>query len=79
MLVSFGSVLQNVLATGCVWLHTRVISVPGDGGRRTVTPDTALLCRMAASTKNSVLVVVLVETKDLAVLLDSDRGCVSCQ
>lgn len=26
VLVSFGSVLQNVLATGCVWLHTRVVA-----------------------------------------------------
>lgn len=28
MLVSFGSVPQNALATGCMCLHTRVISVP---------------------------------------------------
>lgn len=45
-----------------------------------MTP-TPLCCHgMAASTESSILLmVVLVETKDLAVLLDSDRGCVLCQ
>lgn len=75
MLVSFGF----VPATGCMWLHTRVISVPGRWREEDCDPDTALLCSMVASTRSSILVVVLVETKDLADLLDSDRGCVSCQ
>lgn len=63
-----------------MWLHTHVISLPGRWREEGCDADTALLCSMAASTENSILlVVVLVETKDLAVLLDSDRGCVSCQ
>lgn len=84
VLVSFESVLQNVLATGCVWLHTRVVAHTCDLSawrwrEEDCDPDTALLCSMAASTKSSCLVVVPVESKDLAVLLDSDGGCVSCQ
>lgn len=75
MLASFASVL-HAQATGWVWLHTRVISVPG-WRQEDCESNTILLYSMTASTKSFILLmIVLAEIKDWAVILvwPSEQG-----